>query len=135
MSGNSSMLAMQLQEKLAAKFADRQFEILDVMDAGNLNYADYDLIIFLCSTWDDGQPNINGREYLQSLTSDKTQGKKWAVIGLGDSAYPHFCGAVPIIEARLKELGANLAGESFKVDGMVDEMVVDKVVAWVETVL
>lgn len=42
------------------------------------------------------------------------RGKKAAVFGSGDTSYEIYCGAVDIIEAKLKELGAEIVGESIK---------------------
>ena len=44
-------------------------------------------------------------------------GKKLAAFASGDSGYEHFCGAVPAIEARGRELGAVIMTEGLKVEG------------------
>ena len=64
----------------------------------------------------DGQPLPEVRKFLDSLTSDDLSGKKAAVFGLGDVSYPHFCGAVDVIESKLKERNVSPIIPSVRID-------------------
>jgi len=44
-------------------------------------------------------------------------GRKVAAFASGDHEYEHFCGAVPAIEERAKELGATIIAEGLKMEG------------------
>ena len=43
-------------------------------------------------------------------------GKTFAVFGSGDTSYEHFCGAVDILEDKIKELGGNAVLPSVKIE-------------------
>ncbi len=64
----------------------------------------------------DGQPLPELTNFLSTLIPGDLANKKIAVFGLGDIAYPHFCGAVDIMEARFKELGVTPILGSLKID-------------------
>jgi len=132
-SGNSAMLAQQLMDKLKVSQADKEFVYKDADECKGEDHNQYELVIFVSSTWDDGNINMIAEEYLNALQN--MQGKKFAVIGLGDSSYPHFCGAVPKIEEKLKSLGVQLVGQSFRIDGFIEEPVVVKAAEWANAIL
>ena len=48
-------------------------------------------------------------------------GVKLSAFASGDSSYTHFCGAVDAIEAKGKDLGAQIVAEGLKVDGTVSD--------------
>lgn len=81
----------------------------------------YDLRIFASPTWDyegkDGQPHQDFIAWMEKNKDKKFDGKNCAVLGLGDSSYAHFCGAVPIIEEFIKTAGGVLKKDSLKIDG------------------
>ena len=80
----------------------------------------YDLIIFSSPTWDyegkEGQAHQDFMTFMQNSAGKKSPGKNFAVLGLGDSSYVHFCTAVDMIEAFVKEAGGSTK-ESLKIDG------------------
>ena len=45
------------------------------------------------------------------------KGRKVAAFASGDMEYEHFCGAVPAIEERAKELGATIIADGLKMEG------------------
>lgn len=82
--------------------------------------AKADAIVFASPSWEDngldGQPLPEVRQLLESLTSADLSGKKVAVAGLGDTSYPHFCGAVTVLEGLLKDRGVTPIAEALKID-------------------
>ena len=132
-SGNSAMLAQQLNDKLKGMHADKEFVYKDADDCKGEDYGQYDLVLFVSSSWDDGDLNMIGEDYLNNLPD--LGGKKFALIGLGDSSYPHFCGGLEKAEAKLKEKGAKIVGTPHKIDGFVEEPLVEKAVAWADGVI
>ena len=86
----------------------------------------YDLRIFASPSWDfegkEGQPHQDFITFLANSAVKKFAGKKCAVLGLGDSSYAHFCGAVDILEAFIKAGDGVLATESLKIDGYLFDM-------------
>ncbi len=93
--------------------------------------SEYDLILMGCSTWGYGELQDDFIPFYESLEKADLSGKKAAVFGTGDSAgYPDtFCAAVDMIEARLKECGAEVVQPGLKVDVDI-EAAREEAVAW-----
>jgi len=132
-SGNSAMLAEQLNNKLKEMHSDIEFVHKDADDCKGEDYNQYDLVLFVSSSWDDGDLNMIAEDYLNQLAG--VEGKKFALIGLGDSSYTHFCGGVDKVEAALKEKGAVIVGSVHKIDGFIEDPIVDGAVAWADGVI
>lgn len=99
------------------------------------NMADgYDVIFLGCSTWGDDEIELQDDfiPIFDGLDTAGLKGKKVAVYGCGDSSYEYFCGAVDVIEEKSESLGAEVIGDSLKIDGDPDT---DEVVGWVESLL
>jgi flavodoxin I len=80
-----------------------------------------DRIILCTPTWDfegkDGQPHEDYFVMQQQLSGKILENKKFAIIGLGDSSYPKFCGSVNVLESFVQDLKGQLVIPSMKVDG------------------
>lgn len=132
-SGNSAMLAQQLSDKLKKMHGDKEFVYKDADNCKGEDYSQYDLVLYVSSSWDDGDLNMIAEEYLNQLPD--LGGQKFALIGLGDTSYPHFCGAVKKTEAALQAKGATLVGTAHKIDGFVEDEIVAKALAWADEVV
>lgn len=100
----------------------------DVSNTGVEELNEYDLIVLGCSTWGAGDLQDDFVDFYEKICGiPSLEGKKAAVFGPGDSdMYPDtFCDAVDMIEERLKELGAEIVVESFKVDGDVEAVMTE----------
>ncbi len=93
-----------------------------VQDAGKVTAdglcADYDLVLFGCSTWGDEEIELQDDfiDLFDNFDAIGASGKKTAVFGTGDSSYTYFCGAVDAIEEKLNALGASVL-DTLKIDG------------------
>lgn len=112
MTGNTEEMAEAIAE--GAKEAGAEVVSKEAFDAGADELNDYDGIIIGAYTWGDGELPDEFLDFFEAMDSLDLSGKKAAVFGSGDTSYPIFCGAVDTIEAKLKELGAEIAGDCIK---------------------
>ncbi len=96
--------------------------VKNVTEASVDELADYDAVVFGCSTWGAGELQDDFIDFYDGMDGVSLEGKKAAVFGPGDSEdYPDtFCEAVDILEEALKKCGAEIVAESLKVDGDVE---------------
>ncbi|MCU7906468.1 MAG: assimilatory sulfite reductase (NADPH) flavoprotein subunit [Candidatus Thiodiazotropha sp. (ex Epidulcina cf. delphinae)] len=79
------------------------------------------LLILVISTQGEGEPPESARElfkYMDGKKPPKLKGLKYAIFGLGDSSYEHFCQAGKDLDRLLKRQGAHALVE--RVDADVD---------------
>lgn len=112
-SGNAEALARDLRKFAGGRGFAPALAELDSLDPAALENMRHLLII--CSTFGEGEPPDNAREFYQRLMSDSAAplpaGLNFAVCGLGDSSYPDFNQCATDIHARLLELGATACHE------------------------
>ena len=120
------------------KVLERNGNNVEVRNAADVVVNDmadgFDAVFLGSSTWGDDSIELQDDfiPVYESLDAAGLKGRKVAVFGCGDSSYEYFCGAVDAIEEKSEELGANLLGDSLKIDGDPD---MDEVTAWAETVM
>lgn len=80
-----------------------------------------DIILLGSPSWDyenkEGYPHEDMMKFMESCQNLSLSGKRFAVFGLGDSSYMHFCGAVDHLEEFVKKLGGVLILPSLRIDG------------------
>lgn len=71
--------------------------------------ADEQIVLLVTSTQGEGEPPeeaVSLHKFLHGKKAPKLDGLQFAVLGLGDSSYPKFCGAAVEFDAKLADLGA-----------------------------
>lgn len=132
LSGNTQMVSEHVHEYLKSKGHHVTLMNQDDLDPAKMN--EYELVLLGSSTWGDGEPNPTSEVYMQKL-KDHTEpfgDVKFAVFGLGDSSYAHFCGIVDRFEEILKEKQKTPVVESFKIDGYPEDTALANIDAWAE---
>lgn len=91
-SGNAQNLANVIGESLENEGFSTQ--VLDMGELDPENIHDMNYLMVVTSTYGDGEPPDNASEwmsYLKFSDSLDLSHIKFAVLGLGDNYYPHFC--------------------------------------------
>jgi sulfite reductase (NADPH) flavoprotein alpha-component len=106
--GNSAKLAQRLAEQLIA--AGVASEVIDLAKYKARALEREQTAVFITSTHGDGTPPEPASRFFEQLngpTAPKSLSHlRFAVLGLGDSSYEHFCRAAQTVDERLAELGA-----------------------------
>ncbi len=121
--GNTEALAKAVVSGLEEGGLEVRMKNVSEAEANEL--TDYDVIVLGCSTWGEGELQDDFVDFYEKMKNLSLPGKKTAVFGPGDKeSYPDtFCKAVDLLEKKLKESGAKIVAESFKVDGEVEEVI------------
>lgn len=134
--GSSTGNTENVAGMIASVFEDKGLDV-DVKDAANVTAGGlsegYDAVLMGCPTYGDEEVELQDDfiPIYEDLESAGLQGKKVAVFGCGDSSYTYFCGAVDAIEEKAEQAGANIIGESLKIDGDPEN---DEVISWAKTI-
>ena len=114
----------QLAADAVAKTLQKKGQAVRVMNpklvkAGDITSSD--LSVFCSPSWDvngkSGQPHEDFLFLIKETVNVLFEGKQFAVLGLGDSSYPHFCGAVNELELFVAQKKGVLKMPSLRIDG------------------
>lgn len=116
--GNTESIARKLGELISA--GGHEVTLRNAADATATNLADgFDALLFGSSAW--GMEDLEMQDDFAALFEDfekmNLAGHKVAAFASGDQSYEHFCGSVPAIEERSKELGATIIADGLKMEG------------------
>lgn len=118
-SGGTYLASNIVQTELEKHNHTATVKKIDETDSSEFN--SYDLIILASPSWwvnhKDGQPPESFQDFMKKNADINFSHKKFAILGLGDTSYMHFCGAVDVLESFVKEHHGQLAVESLRIDG------------------
>ncbi|AJI22031.1 flavodoxin [Priestia megaterium] len=114
MSGNTEAIADLIEEELVKHGLHvKRAEVYDI-DASDLVSAES--IIFGAYTWGDGELPDDFLDLYDEMDDIDLSQKQMAVFGSGDSSYDVFCGAVDLIEEKIKRRNGNIAVPGLKIE-------------------
>jgi sulfite reductase (NADPH) flavoprotein alpha-component len=107
-SGNAQNLAHVISESLNASEVENV--VYDMGEIDPEEILNFRTILIVTSTYGDGEPPDNASEWMSFLKfSDDVDLShlSYAVIGLGDTYYPHFCQCSKDFDYYLSKLGGH----------------------------
>ncbi len=138
-SGTTMTTAQAISDKLNAKgFAVTLKEVRDITES---EFSTTDAIVMGSPSWDfeghEGMPHEDWLPLMEKLKTITFENKPFAIFGLGDSSYKHFCGSVDQMEALIKTIKGKLLVDSLRVDKFYSDQTgnMDKINAWADTVI
>ncbi len=138
-SGTTMSTAQAVNDKLVAKgYAVTMKEARDCSEA---DFSSPDAIVIGSPSWDfeghEGMPHEDWLPLMEKLKTQTLENKKFAVFGLGDSSYKHFCGAVDHMEELVKTVKGTLVVPSLRVDKFYSDQTgnMDKINAWADSLI
>ncbi len=105
-SGNAEGLALKAK-KLASKL-NYDVKVVDMGDVDVSVLSKVKNLVVYVATWGEGDPPQRAADFYKELLSDaapRLDGVRFAVLGLGDTAYVNFCATAKAVDARLEALG------------------------------
>ncbi|MFX3622932.1 MAG: flavodoxin [Ectobacillus sp.] len=116
MSGNTEEMADAIAQGIA-EAGNADFEKIDIMSGPEASVLEeYDGILLGAYTWGDGELPDDFLDFYDEMDEVDLTGKKAAVFGSCDSAYPQYGAAVDILIEKLRERGAEIVLEGLKVE-------------------
>lgn len=135
LTGNTMLISEQLSTHLQSKGHHVTMEDQSLVDI--INLKNFDLVIFGASTWGEGDANPTTESFLVTLNDPLTNlgGVQYAIFGLGDRSYEHFCGVVDKLEQTLQTKKAHQVFPSLRLEGFPDESMQECIEKWIGNVL
>lgn len=138
-SGTTMSTAQAINDKLVAK--GYAVTMKEVRDASEGDFTSPDAIVMGSPSWDfeghEGMPHEDWLPLMEKLKTQTHENKRFAVFGLGDSSYKHFCGAVDHMEELVKTVKGALVVPSLRIDKFYSDQTgnMDKINAWADSLI
>lgn len=121
--GNTAKTADMIDETLKQKGFKTKVE--NVSDVKTETIESYQNILFGCSTWgiDEIELQDDFIPFYENMDNLDLKDKKTAVFGCGDLEYKYFCGAVDLIEDKIKSMGGKVVSFGLKIEGEPEDTI------------
>lgn len=132
-SGSTYTASNIVKEELTNKGHQVTLKKIETIDSQE--FAQFDLVIFASPTWlyekKDGMPHDLFVKFMTTHQDKTFPGRKFAILGLGDSSYMRFCGVVDHLEEYVQKIQGELAYPSLRIDAYYfNEKNVDRIRQW-----
>ena len=137
-SGTTMTSAQTVSDKLTAK--GHTVTMKEAREAKPEDLDSPEAIVLASPSWDfsghEGMPHEDYVPLIEQLKTKILENKPFAILGLGDSSYKHFCGAVDHLEELVKTMKGKLVVPSLRIDKFYSDQTgnMDKINAWADQV-
>ncbi len=137
-SGTTMSTAQTINDLLIAK--GNAVTMKEVRDSSEADFSSPDVVIMGSPSWDfeghEGMPHEDWLPLMEKLKAMSFENKKFAIFGLGDSSYKHFCGAVDHLEELVKTVKGTLIVPSLRIDKFYSDQTgnMEKITTWAGSV-
>lgn len=114
LTGNTEEIAELIVEGI--RQAGGEAVLKSVTDCNADEIQSYEGVLLGAYTWGDGELPDEFLDFYEEMDDLDLSAYKSAVFGSGDTGYEIYCGAVNLIEEKLKERGAMILQESLKIE-------------------
>lgn len=99
-------------ESIQSEFGDDVIDLYDIANAQPEDFANYDVLLIGCPTWNIGELQSDWEGFSDELDQINFKGKKVAYFGTGDQlGYgDNFQDAMGILEEKISKLGGQTVG-------------------------
>lgn len=131
------MTAQAISDKLTQ--SGHQVTMKTALDIKPEDATSAQLLLLGSPSWDyEGQEGMPHEDYVQLMEKLKSLGlenKPFAIFGLGDSSYRHFCGAVDHLEEFVNSLKGKLVVPSLRIDNFFADQLkhMESINTWAES--
>jgi flavodoxin I len=112
---NTKIIEMAESIEEGIRSEGKDLDVKEAMNAAAADLENYDALLLEAYTWGDGEFPDEFLDFFAEMDDIDLTGKKTAVFGSCDSAYPEFGAAVDILIEKLKQLGADVVLPGLKV--------------------
>lgn len=95
--------------------------VKEVQETNPDEFINFDLIILSSPSWmvnkKDGQPHEFFFPFFEKAKGKSYPNKRFALFGLGDKSYMHFCGAVDVLQEFVNNLQGKTIIEPLRING------------------
>jgi sulfite reductase (NADPH) flavoprotein alpha-component len=126
--GHSQAVAEAIAARAGTIGIDATVRNLANVPAGDLA-SEANPSVFVVSTWENGKPPFMARRFFTELEQGEIKAPRlrFAVIGLGNEHYEHFCGSGITLDAALEKIG----GRRFMARTDLGRDYADKLRGWI----
>ncbi|ULO09405.1 flavodoxin [Paenibacillus sp. 19GGS1-52] len=114
LTGNTEEIAELIAEGI--RQAGGEAVLKSVTDCNADEIKSYESVLLGAYTWGDGELPDEFLDFYEEMDELDLSTHKAAAFGSGDTGYEIYCGAVNLIEEKLKERGATILQESLKIE-------------------
>ncbi|MDO7904981.1 flavodoxin [Paenibacillus sp. JX-17] len=114
LTGNTEEIAELIAEGAGENAGE--VKLVSCKDMNSTEILEHDGVLMGLYTWGDGEVPDEFINLYEELDGMNLTGIQAAVFGSGDLAYAQFCGAVDLVERKLRERGASIVQESLKIE-------------------